>query len=240
VSGPGDSYATVTSLIAAQPVLVTDLEGAGGRLRRLCGAAAGALSARGVGVGVLERDGLHGVSAGSDPATERLEDLQFLLGEGPCIDAVAARRPVLVANLDEAAMRRWPGYGPAVRDLGIGAVFAFPLQVGAARLGAMDVFRTAPGPLSLEELRFALLFAVVAVNTLLDGQDKAPDGSVGGLEDQVTHGAELFQAQGMVMAELGVSITEAMVRIRAYTFAENRRLPEVATDIVHGRLHLDR
>ena len=202
--------------------------------------AAGALSARGVGLGVLERDGLRGVSAGSDPATVQLEDLQFLLGEGPCVDAVAARRPVLVPALDETTVLRWPGYAPAVRDLGIRAVFAFPLQVGAARLGAMDVFRTVPGPLSPVELRLALVFAVVAVNTLIDGQDKAPDGSVGALDDQITYGAELFQAQGMVMGELGISITEAMIRIRAYTFAENRRLQDVAADIVHGRLHLDR
>lgn len=240
MSSPDDSYARVMYLIARQPVLATDIAGIGGQLRRLCGAAAGAMSACGAGVGVLERDGLRAVSAGSDPASEQLEDLQFLLGEGPCVDAVAARRPVLVPNLDDTAMRRWPGYAPAVRDRGICAVFAFPLQVGAARLGAMDVFRTAPGALSPRELRFALLFADVAVTTLLDGQDDALDGALGGLEEQVTHHAELFQAQGMVMAQLGVSITEAMVRIRAYTFAENRDLHDVAADIVHGRLHLDR
>jgi ANTAR domain len=240
VSGTDDPYTAVLNLIAGQRILVTDLSGVGGRLRRLCGAAASALSASGVGLSVLSEDGLRGISTASDPGSERLEDLQFLLGEGPCVDALAARRPVLVSHLDDTAMLRWPGYTPAAHDGGVRAVFAFPLQVGAARLGAMDVFRAAPGPLSTKELRRALLFAEAAVTTLLDGQDNAQDGAVGALDDQVTHSAELFQAQGMVMDQLGVSLTEAMTRIRAYTFAENRRLHDVATDIVGGRLRLDR
>lgn len=236
----GDSPALVRHLIAVQPVLATDIDGVGGRLRRLCSAASGALSAHGVGVGVLAQDGLRAVSAGSDPAIAQLEDLQFLLGEGPCLDAVAARRPVLVPDLEATATRRWPGYAAAMHERGIRAVFAFPLQVGAARLGAMDVFRVEPGPLSSDERRSAALFADAAVATLLDGQDDASEGTVGALEGQVSYQAELFQAQGMVMAQLGVSITEAMVRIRAHTFAENRNLHDVAADIVHGRIHLDR
>jgi hypothetical protein len=240
VSDPDDPYAIILNLITDQRVLVSDPDGVGGRLRRLCGAAASALSASGVGLSVLADDRLRGISTASDPGTEQLEDLQFLLGEGPCIDALAARRPVLVPHLDQAAMLRWPGYTPAAHDGGIRAVFAFPLQVGAARLGTMDVFRATPGSLSPKELRQALLFAEAAVTTLLDGQDNAADGAGGGPDDQLGHSAELFQAQGMVMDQLDVSLPEAMTRIRAYTFAENRRLHDVATDIVHGRLHLDR
>jgi len=226
-------------LIGAQPALPTDLGGVGGGLRRLCAAAAEALSARGVGLSIVARDELRAVSIGSDLGTEQLEDLQFLLGEGPCLDSLAARRPVLIPELDEPATRRWPGYIPAVHELGIRAVFAFPLQVGAVRLGALDVFRSSAGPLSAAELRAALIFAEAATTLLLNGQENAVDGTAGGLEDQFAHGAEVYQAQGMVMAQLGVSLIEALTRIRAYTFAENRPLHDVATDIVHGRLHLD-
>lgn len=237
---PEDPYTALVNLIAAEPVLGTDLHEVGGHLRRLCAVAASTLSASGVGLSVLARDGVRAVSTGSDVPSEKLEDLQFLLGEGPCVDALAARRPVLVAELDEAAHRRWPGYTPAARDSGVRAVFAFPLQVGAARLGAMDVFRIVSGTLSAQELRHALLFAEIAVATLLDGQDNAPEGTVGGLADQVSHSAALFQAQGMVMVQLGVTLTEALTRIRAHTFAENRSLNDVAAEIVGGILHLER
>ncbi|GAB3837591.1 ANTAR domain-containing protein [Dactylosporangium cerinum] len=120
------------------------------------------------------------------------------------------------------------------------AVFAFPLQVGAARLGVLDVFRTRAGLLSSVELRQAFAFADLAVRTLLDGQDDAIEGAAAdGLDEAIGHSAELFQAQGMVMVQLGVSLAEALVRIRAYTYAENRRLNDVAGDIVSRRLRFD-
>ena len=77
-----------------------------------------------------------------------------------------------------AGTARWPVYTPAAADLGVRAVFAFPLQVGAARLGVLEIFRVRPGRLSGDELRQALMFAEVALTTLLDGQESAPPGAV--------------------------------------------------------------
>ena len=209
-------------------------------LQRLCSAAAGALSASGAGVSVMAEDGVRGVGAASDPASELIEELQFVLGEGPCIDAFASRRPVLVPDLMDGAAHRWPAYAPAAHDGGVRAVFAFPLQVGAARLGVLDVFRARAGPLSGDQLRQAFAFTDLAVRTLLDGQDHAiPGAAADGLDEAIEHSAELFQAQGMVMVQLGVSLAEALVRIRAHTYAENRRLNDVARDIVARRLRFD-
>jgi len=119
-------------------------------------------------------------------------------------------------------------------------VFAFPLQVGAVRLGVFDVFRARAGPLSADELRRALSFAEVAVTTLLDGQAVAgPDAAADGLAEAVDNRAEVFQAQGMIMVQLGVSISEAIARMRAYAFAENQSLAEVARDVVGRRLRFD-
>jgi hypothetical protein len=120
------------------------------------------------------------------------------------------------------------------------AAFAFPLQVGAARLGVLDVFRARAGPLTGAELRQAFTFTDLAVRTLLDGQEDAiPGAAAEGLDEAIEHSAELFQAQGMVMVQLGVSLAEALVRIRAHTYAQNRRLTDVARDVVAGRLHFD-
>ena len=145
-------------------------------------------------------------------------------------------------DLADGAMARWPVYAPAAHDGGVRAVFAFPLQVGAARLGVLDVFRARPGRCRPTNCAQALTFADVAVTTLLDGQDarRARARPPTGLDEAMDYRAELFQAQGMVMVQLGVTLAEALARMRAYAYAENRRLGDVARDIVARRLRFDR
>jgi hypothetical protein len=236
-----DQRARVLALIARQPPGLEAGDDVAGFLQRLCGAASPALAASGAGLSVMADNEVRGLTAASDPAAARIEELQFVLGEGPCIDAFATRRPVLVSDLADGAARRWPVYAATAGDAGVRAVFAFPLQVGAARLGALDVFRSRPGPLSAEELGLALTFAEVAVTTLLDGQaDARPGTAADGLAEAVESRAELFQAQGMVMVQLGVSISDALARLRAHAFAHNRPLAEVARDVVARRLRFDR
>ncbi|MEV0454966.1 GAF and ANTAR domain-containing protein [Catellatospora methionotrophica] len=209
-------------------------------MRRLCVAARRALSASGAGLTVMAGGELRGVTAASDTATERLEELQLTLGEGPCMDAYASMRPVLIPDLADGALARWPVYAPAAHAAGVRAVFAFPLQVGAARLGVMDVFRPETGMLSPDELTLALTFAEVAVATLLDGNDDSGAGVADGwLDDPLGSRAELFQAQGMVMVQLRVSLAEAMVRMRAHAYVHDLRLYEVAADVVARRLSFD-
>ncbi|MCM4081004.1 GAF and ANTAR domain-containing protein [Actinoplanes sp. TRM88002] len=231
----------VTRLVADEPARPGDGHGVAGMLRRLCSAAERALSANGAGVSVLAAGGMRGVAAVSAPAYEPLEELQFSLGEGPCLDAFASRQPVLVPDLSDGAMGRWPGYAPALHDRGVRAVFAFPLQIGAARLGALDVFRDEVGSLTADEFRNALTFADIAVTTLLDGQARAaPGAAADGLDDEVVgQRAELFQAQGMVAVQLGVSLADALARLRAYAYAEDRALGEVARDVVARRVSFD-
>jgi hypothetical protein len=120
------------------------------------------------------------------------------------------------------------------------AVFAFPLQVGAARLGMMDVFRGETGTLTADDLAMALTFAEVAVMTLLDGQERAQPGADGdGLGGVLGSRTETFQAQGMVMVQVGSNLTDAMARMRAHAFAENRSLRDVAADIVARRFRFE-
>ena len=229
--------ARVLRLLARQSTDPEASDGVVGTLHRLCRAVAVALSGCGAGVSLMAEDGVRGVATASDAAAEWLEELQFVLGEGPCIDAFDGRRPVLVSDLADGAVRRWPFYARAAYDGGVRAVFAFPLQVGAARLGVLDVFRARPGPLTADELGQALTFAEVAVTTLLDGQDAASPGAAApGLDGAMDGRAVLFQAQGMVMVQLGVSLAAALTRMRAYSYTENRPLGEVARDVVARRL----
>jgi len=202
-------------------------------LCRLCVQAVSTLPATGAGLSVMTMDIQLSLLAAADPVSERLEELQFVLGEGPCVDAIAAGRPVLVPDLAAAGPTRWPVYAEAVLGAGMNAVFAFPLQIGAARLGVIDFFRSGAGQFSGTELKQAFAFADEAVTILLDG-------GLGGEVQQIAGPAELFQAQGMVMVQLGGTLAEAMARIRAHAYAENRRLSDVAHDIVRRTLRFDR
>jgi ANTAR domain-containing protein len=182
----------------------------------------------------------------ADPVCEQLIELQLTLGEGPCHDVLASAAPVLAPDLEDAeSTRRWPAFASEARNHGAAAVFAFPLLVGAIRAGVMGLYRRSAGPLGDGQLGDLLILADVATLLLLDslGDDVAADGDGTRLDGQsadlALHRAEIDQATGMLTVQLGVSITEAFVRLRAYAYAEDRRLAEVAGDIVARRLRLD-
>jgi hypothetical protein len=183
----------------------------------------------------------------TDLVCEQLMELQLTLGEGPCHEVLASAAPVLAADLDDAeAGRRWPAFTPEARERGAGAVFAFPLIVGAIRAGVMGLYRRSAGPLRDGQLGDLLILADVATLLLLDSLGDggaAADGDGAGLDGQspvlALHRAEIDQATGMLTVQLGVSITEAFVRLRAYAYSEDRRLADVASDIVARRLRLD-
>jgi GAF domain-containing protein len=207
------------------------------RLRSLCGHAMTTLPASGAGLSVVSTDRQYSLLTAADPASERLEELQFVLGEGPCVDAATSRRPVLVSDLGREGPLRWPAYASAMDEAGVSAVFAFPLQIGAAQLGVLDFFRTRPGDLSGPELTRAFALADAAVAILLDKHDRSAEAP--GPDGMPVGPSELFQAQGMVMIQIGGTLAEAMSRIRAYAYAENRRLIDVARDVVSRRVRFD-
>jgi len=185
----------------------------------------------------------------TDPAGERLAELQLTLGEGPCHDVLASAAPVLAADLgDEDSGRRWPGFAASAGRLGAGAVFAFPLSAGAIRAGVMGLYRCSPGPLPGTQLGDALILADAATLLLLaglrpdgDGAPAPADGLLNGQSrDLALHRAEIDQATGMLTMQLGTGIAEAFARLRAYAYVNDRRLADVASDLVARRLRLDR
>ncbi|MEY9904618.1 hypothetical protein ABIA35_000834 [Catenulispora sp. MAP12-49] len=188
--------------------------------------------------------GVGTAPAGTEPAwgggavgTE-LEDLQFALGEGPSRDAAATGVPVLTPDL-AAALARWPAFAPAAIDLGARAVFVFPLRIGAIGVGTMLAHRSAPGPLTPGQVTDSLALADAVTLALLHRRWPAPEGTGRpgpGSAQPVTYRAEVHQATGMASVQLGVSLAEALVRLRAHAWAEDRLLTDVAADVVARRL----
>jgi GAF domain len=175
-----------------------------------------------------------------------LEEVQFTLGEGPCVDAFVSGTPVLVPDLGAAGWQaRWPGFAVAGTAAGAAAVFAFPLVLGAIRVGVLGLYREAPGSLSPRALADVLMCADMALQLVLDsragtngdGDGRAHDGWA--LDGWPNGHAEVYQATGMVSAQRGVRLEEALALLRAYAFAHDRALDEVASAVVARRLRLD-
>lgn len=172
----------------------------------------------------------------SDRVASELEELTLTLGEGPGVDAFAGG-PALVADLmAPECLARWPVFAPAAAHLGVRAVFALPLQVGGIRLGVMDLSRARPGELDREQLADALVLADTARALLLDAQ-RDPTRADGRWPEQAgLQHPEVHQATGMIIVQLGVSGAAALIRLRAYAYAHDRRLRDVAGDVVARRL----
>jgi hypothetical protein len=191
-------------------------------------------------------DGASSGTLGSSGAPARMYDeLQFTFGEGPCLEAVARRSPVLVVDLADPEEVRWPAYGPAMLAYQIRGVHAIPLVLAGEFVGALDLFRARPGPLSGEDLTGAVAAAELADMPLLDILDSDMQAAVGDphsnawAELNALSRVEVSQATGMLVAQLEVEPAEALVRLRAHAYATGRSATDVAHDILERRLRLE-
>jgi hypothetical protein len=174
----------------------------------------------------------------TDRTAELLEDLQFTLNEGACVEAATTGNPVFVADLHHATeTARWPTFAAAVAEQTlVAALFALPLQWGHVNLGVIDLYRVTPGALT-DAQRRDVLSAVDAASLMLLGRRTDPGGGTGGWLDQpMGNRVEVHQATGMVLAQLDISALDALARLRAHAFVTGRLLIDVARDVVDRRL----
>jgi len=207
-------------------------------LTAVCRRATGLLSMAGAAV-VLMADGASASVACAYGVTVTVQDLELMLGEGPAGDAYAKGHSVLVPDL-ALAIDRWPEFARAGAVQGIRALFALPLQFGAAKFGVLVLYQDRPHVLEDDEYASAILLAELVSSLVLDLQAGA---SVDSLADGLLahdHRAVLHQATGMVAVQLGAPVSDALVRLRAHAFASGRPIDEVATDVVDRRLRFDR
>jgi ANTAR domain len=174
----------------------------------------------------------------SDQVASLLEELTLTLGEGPGVDAISGG-PALVADLTAPqCLTRWPAFAPAAAQAGVRAVFALPLQIGGIQLGVMSLYRAQPGYLDPGQLADALVLADTASALLLDAADGSRRDGHQPSPASLQH-PEVHQATGMIIVQLGVSAAVALIRLRAYAYANDRRLRDVAADVVARRLRFE-
>jgi hypothetical protein len=209
-------------------------------LKRICDACLLDTRAEAIAVAVVNADGHRGTAYASNSMAAQIEDAGFVLGEGPCIDALLGRGPVLVDDLSQPAVRvRWPAFTAACDQIGVGCVYAFPLQLGAITVGTLALYGSAPGGLDGEQLSTTLRAADDAVLALLGaiGGEGYPE-QIG--YDESMYRAEVYQASGMLAEQLHVSVGEAISRLRAHSFATDRPVDEVARAVVRRELRFVR
>jgi hypothetical protein len=218
--------------------LATD--GAGTRSSgRLCEVCAEVTGVSGAGIMLMAAEVPQGSLCTTDEISKLIEDLQYLLGQGPCVDAYEQDRVVSEPEMASQGRARWTAFSPPVVKAGVRALFGFPMRVGTVRMGAINLYRDTPGPLTEDQHADGLVMAGLAAHWVLDVQADAPSGS---LAEELEQGADLriivHNAAGIVSIQLEVTITEALIRLRAYAFSHDRSLTDVAEDVVARRLRL--
>ncbi len=197
------------------------------------------MGVNGAGVMLMSGDMPRGSLCATDEVSQLIEELQYTLGEGPCVDACQQDKVVAEPDLADPVRRRWPAFTPPALQAGVRAVFGFPLRVGAVHLGALNLYRDVPGPLTGDQHADALVVADVAARWVLEAQAGAPPDMVA---EELEAGADfhfsVHNAAGIVSVQEGISVTEALIRLRAFAFSNDRLLAEVARDAIARRLRL--
>jgi hypothetical protein len=212
---------------------------------RICEACVGLLDIDAAAISLVFDGANSGTLGSSSTLARTYDELQFTLGEGPCLESVAHQAPVLVSDLADLDDDRWPIYGPAMLSHHIRGVFAMPVLVAGEYVGALDLFRARPGQLKGEHFAGAVIAAELAGVPMLDLLDADlldavnDPGSNAWAELHALSRAEVSQATGMIVAQLGVEPAEALVRLRAYAYATSRSSTDVARDILDRLLTLE-
>jgi GAF domain-containing protein len=155
------------------------------------------------------------------------------------VDACRQDQVVAEPDLADPVTRRWLAFTPPALQAGARAVFGFPLRIGNVRLGALNLYRDCPGPLSGDQHADALVVADVAARWVLEAQAGAPFDTVAEeLETGANFHFAVHNAAGMVSVQAGISVAEALIRLRAFAFSHDRLLADVAQDVIDRKLRL--
>ncbi len=194
----------------------------------------------GAGIMLMSGEVPRGSLCTTNKVSALIEQLQYVLGEGPCVDAYRKDQPVLEPDLSNPRSPRWLAFaGPAV-EAGVRAIFGFPLQVGSVRLGALNLYCDRPGQLTDDQHADALVLSDVAAQAVLLLQANAPPGMLAvELESGADFQCVVHQASGMVSVQLGASVGQSLIRLRAFAFGNDRPLAEVAESVVARTLRFD-
>ncbi|MGX5186193.1 GAF and ANTAR domain-containing protein [Streptomyces avermitilis] len=203
-------------------------------LRLLTDRCVGMLDASAAGVLLADREGKLRVMAASDEQVRLLELFQLQNDEGPCLECFRTGTPVIVPDLTREA-DRWPRFVTAAHRSGFGAVQALPMRLRDETVGALNLFRAAPGPFDLIGTPMAQALADVATISLLQQRSSQRSTVLNEqLQTALNSRVLIEQAKGKLSERQNIDMERAFTALRGYARAHNRRLSDVARAFIDG------
>lgn len=205
-------------------------------LHQLVDACVNLLAVTAAGLLLDDQRGNLAVVASSNEETRLLEVLQLQSDAGPCLDCVRTGVPVGVDDLD-ADQHRWPVFAAAALSAGFRSVAAVPLRLRTETIGALNMFQAAPHPMPLDDRRLAQALADVATIGILQRRSTHRSAM---MAEQLQHALNsrivIEQAKGVLAERNGVDMDAAFTALRRYARNHNRKLSELAMDVVRGQI----
>lgn len=200
-------------------------------------------SVDGASISVVGLTGVHSVISAAGGIALELERMQYNLGEGPHWQALHTGRPTLIGDIADAPSDSWPTFAAEVASLEVSAMFSIPMMLGAAVVGVVDLSRRRSGHLETAELHHVMTLTRMVASTAVRHATTAARVHVTATAGRPSRWPpemrrEVHQATGMLVAQLDISATDAFAVLRAYSFAHDRSLEDVADDIVNRRVDL--
>lgn len=206
------------------------------RVQQFTAAAVDAFDVDGAALTIIGATGGRLLVHATDTLSFELDELQFTLGEGPCIDAKYTGSPVLVgAMAGPEAQARWPGFARDAVILDVGAEFAFPLLSATVPFAVLQTYRHDPGELSRDHLAAGMSLLETSKARILHELTQHLSPVVAHAPLGVNDRTEVHQASGMVAVQLGIPIDDALARIRAAAYSRHVPVSAFAHDVITGQ-----
>jgi transcriptional regulator with GAF, ATPase, and Fis domain len=197
------------------------------------------LGANAAGIMLADQHGELKVMASSTEEARLLEIYELQNNEGPCLDCFRTGRPVAREGLPDMHSA-WPAFTPRLQELGFHSAHALPMRLRTETIGALNLFRTEPGPLSTADLGVGQAMADVAtVGLIQERAIAARELLATQLQTALTSRVQLEQAKGMLAQRTGLSMDQAFQLMRGYARSNNRRLSDIASHIIDGSIDND-
>jgi GAF domain-containing protein len=173
------------------------------------------------------------VVAASSEAARLLELFQLQNEQGPCLDCFVSGQPVSAADL--STDKRWPVFAAAAGQAGFAAVQALPMRLREQVIGALNLFRSAPGNLEPATVRVGQALADVATIGLLHQRSVRRSETLNEqLQTALNNRVVIEQAKGKLAERFGLDMDEAFGLLREHSRSKNVRLSELAREFVNG------
>jgi ANTAR domain/GAF domain len=182
--------------------------------------------AEGAGLTMLEDDRPQTVVASAE-FVHAIDDVQYGLGEGPCLLAVESRSTQTSGSLGGDA--RWPRFGPRVGRMGVHSALSLPLLLPDRVVGALNVYAHSKVAFGSEAVRIGELFARPAAVSVHNAQILAQSQRLAEqLGAALVNRAVIDQALGVIMSRTGATPEEAFERLRAMSQSQHVKVAEVS------------